>query len=87
MKLSAESSTLRLALSAVSLSSVANRVNDRVLIRQGAQLYGRALALLNTILQDPKAAAKDDAIIPTIMFLSMYEVSVTFSELLLSEAH
>lgn len=76
--LSASNSTLHLALLALSVTSAARSNNDAQMMVQGNKLYGEALQRLNRSLQI-RTAAQQDSVIPTCMFLSLYEVSTPTS--------
>lgn len=73
LHLATTNTTLRQALSAISLSSLGNRQGDDTKIRQGAECYGAAVIRLNQALQS-EAVLKDEAVVPTCQLLSYYEV-------------
>jgi hypothetical protein len=73
--LSTESPLLRKALRALALSSKGGLENDESIAREGVKFYGEAVTQLNAILQDPEHAASNEAVLPTCLLLSHYEVS------------
>ncbi|KAF2725785.1 hypothetical protein K431DRAFT_208076, partial [Polychaeton citri CBS 116435] len=64
--------TVKLALQSVAFTALGRSMEDEAMLRQGSQLYGRALVETNRALQQPDRA-QSDAMLATIKFLSFYE--------------
>jgi hypothetical protein len=75
--LSKESPILSKALCALALSSQGSLEQDEAIAHEGVKLYGQAVVQLNRILQSPERAANEDAVLPSCLLLSHYEVSLS----------
>lgn len=73
-RMSTNSSVLRKALYALSLSCAGCQRGDEHLAQEGLKYYGEALAQLAQILQNPNSAVKDEFLLPTCLQLADYEV-------------
>lgn len=80
IRMSSESTLLSRTVSAMSLCNLAGRTGDVAMDHKGVEMYGAALLQLNQILQKPEAAATDNAVIPAIALMGMYEQFNGFSK-------
>lgn len=74
-RLSTNSTVLRKALYALSLSCTGCQRQDEKLAREGQIYYSQALVQLGQILHNPELAAEDESLLPACLQLVDYEVS------------